>query len=115
MGEIQRQDTGPLMSQVVMHGDTVYLAGQVSKEASDVKGQTKAILGKIDTLLENCGSDKARILSATIYLSDISKFGEMNEVWTEWAVEGTLPARTTVEAKLAFPEFLVEITVIAAL
>jgi enamine deaminase RidA (YjgF/YER057c/UK114 family) len=115
MSEIERRDTGPLMSQVVMHGDTVYLAGQVSKEAADVKGQTAAILANIDTHLENCGSDKARILSATIYLTDISKFGEMNDAWSGWAVKGSLPARTTVEAKLAFPEFLVEITVVAAL
>jgi len=103
------------MSQVVMHGDTVYLAGQVSKESADVKGQTAAILANIDTHLENCGSDKSRILSATIYLTDISKFGEMNDAWGAWAVKESLPARTTVEAKLAFPEFLVEITIVAAL
>lgn len=115
MSEIERRDIGPLMSQVVMHGDTVYLAGQVSKDASDVRGQTTAILANIDRHLENCGSDKARILSATIYLSDISKFGEMNEAWQAWAVKGSVPARTTIEAKLAYPEFLVEITVIAAL
>tara|TARA_R110000868_G_scaffold34251_2_gene123781 strand:- start:518 stop:832 length:315 start_codon:yes stop_codon:yes gene_type:complete len=103
------------MSQAVVHGGTVYLAGQVSNEpAGDVKGQTAAILAQIDRLLSKCGSDKTRLLSANIYLADVATFSHMNEAWESWAAEGALPARTTIEAKLARPEYLVEITVTAA-
>ena len=112
--QIDRLDISEIMSQAVIHGDTVYLAGQVSSDASDVAGQTQAILGKIDALLARVGAQKARILSATIYLADIATFGEMNEVWKKWVPAGATPARTTVEAKLARPDFLVEITVVAA-
>ncbi len=112
--QIDRLDTGEIMSQAVIHGDTVYLAGQVSSDAPDVAGQTQGVLDKIDALLARVGAQKARILSATIYLADISTFGEMNEVWKKWVPVGATPARTTVEAKLASSEFLVEITVIAS-
>ncbi len=112
--QIDRLDVGEIMSQVVVHGDTVYLSGQVSSEADDVAGQTKGVLDKIDTQLATVGSQKTRILSATIYLADISTFSEMNEVWKKWVPVGACPARTTVEAKLARSEFLVEITVIAS-
>lgn len=112
--QIERTDIGEIMSQAVAFGDTIYLAGQVSSDAKDVAGQTKGVLDKIDALLERHGTQKTRVLSATIYLSDISTFGEMNEIWKKWVPVGATPARTTVEAKLAMPEFLVEITVIAA-
>lgn len=111
--QIERIDVGEIMSQAVVHGDIVYLAGQVSSDASDVEGQTQAILNKIDSLLARCGTQKTRILSATIYLADISAFGEMNEVWKKWVPVGATPARATVEAKLAAPDFLVEIVVVA--
>ena len=112
--QIDRIDVGEIMSQVVVHGDTVYLSGQVSSDADDVAGQTKGVLDKIDEQLAKVGSQKTRILSATIYLAEISTFSEMNEVWKQWVPVGACPARTTVEAKLARPEFLVEITVIAS-
>ncbi|NKB44495.1 MAG: RidA family protein [Alphaproteobacteria bacterium] len=111
--QIERTDVGEIMSQAVVHGDMIYLAGQVSSVAADVAGQTQGVLDKIDTLLAKIGVQKTRILSATIYLADISTFTEMNDVWKKWVPVGAAPARTTVEAKLAMPEFLVEITVVA--
>lgn len=112
--QIERTDVGETMSQAVAFGDTVYLAGQVSSETEGVTAQTQAILAQVDALLEQNGTQKTRILSATIYLADISTFGEMNEVWKKWAPVGATPARTTVEAKLAVPACLVEITIVAA-
>ncbi|MEQ9449124.1 MAG: RidA family protein [Rhodospirillaceae bacterium] len=115
MSEIQRHQASSRMSQAVVHNGTIYLAGQVSNaDVADVKSQTTAILTQIDALLAKCGSDKSRILSATIYLADIGTFDLMNEAWEAWGASGELPARTTVEAKLAAPQYLVEITVIAA-
>ena len=112
---IQRLHPGPRMSQAVIHNDTVYLAGQVAADPSaDVAGQTRQILGAIDALLAEAGSDKTRILSATIYLSDIATFPQMNSVWDAWVPAGNTPARATVEARLAAPPFKVEIQVIAA-
>lgn len=112
--QIDRVDVSEIMSQAVIHGDTIYLAGQVSSDANDVAGQTQGVLDKIDALLARLGSQKTRILSATIYLADISTFSEMNDVWKKWVPVGACPARTTVEAKLASSEFLVEITVVAS-
>ena len=105
------------MSKAVVHGNTVYLAGQVAdtSKGASVAEQTKEIVGIIDELLKEAGSDKTKILSATIYLSDISTFAQMNSVWDTWVVAGHTPARATVEAKLAAPEYTVEIAVIAAI
>jgi enamine deaminase RidA (YjgF/YER057c/UK114 family) len=112
---IQRLDTGPRMSQAVVHGNTVYLAGQVSNApAGDVTGQTAAILKQIDDLLARAGTDKTRLLSATIYLADMKTFAAMNKAWDAWVPAGAGPARATVEAKLAGPEYLVEIAAVAA-
>ncbi len=111
---IVRHDTNARMSQAVVHGNTVYLAGQVSDTAKDVAGQTAAILKQIDDLLIKCGTSKERILSATIYLADIKTFGEMNKSWEAWVPQGQAPARTTLQAPLAGPQWLVEITVVAA-
>lgn len=112
---VQRIQVGPRMSQAVVHGDTVYLAGQVADDPSaDAAGQTRQILSRIDALLAEAGSDKTRILSATIWLADIKTFGEMNQVWDAWVPQGHTPARATVEAKLAAPQYVVEIAVIAA-
>jgi enamine deaminase RidA (YjgF/YER057c/UK114 family) len=113
---IQRLHLGPRMSQAVIHGDTVYLAGQVAADPTrDVPGQTREVLDTIDRLLAEAGTDKTRILSATIYLADIGTFAQMNSVWDTWVPQGHTPARATVEAKLAAPAYKVEIQVIAAL
>ena len=103
------------MSQAVVHGDTVYLAGQVAADPTgDVASQTRQILDAIDALLAEAGSDKTRILSATIYLADISTFSQMNGVWDAWVPAGQTPARATVEARLAAPGYKVEIQIVAA-
>lgn len=112
---IKRIETGPRMSQAVVHGSTVYLAGQVADDTSaDVAGQTRQVLASIDRLLAAAGSDKTRIVSATIYLADIGTFAQMNSEWDTWVPRGHTPARATVEAKLAAPQYKVEIQVVAA-
>lgn len=112
---IERIQVGPRMSQAVIHGDTVYLAGQVADDTSqDVAGQTRQILAKIDQLLASARTDKTRMLSVNIWLADIGTFGEMNSVWDVWVPHGATPARATVEAKLATPAYKVEIAVVAA-
>ena len=112
---IRRLQAGPRMSQIVIHGGTVYLAGQVADEPlPSVREQTRQILAKIDRLLAEAGTDKSKILSANVWLADIAGFAEMNEVWDAWVAPGAAPARATVEAKLARPANLVEIMVVAA-
>ncbi len=113
---LKRIGAGPRMSKAVVHGDTIYLAGQVA-DATKGKGvaeQTAEVLGIIDAILLQAGSDKTRILSATIYLTDIATFAQMNSEWDKWVSAGNTPARATVEAKLAAPDYKVEISVIAA-
>jgi enamine deaminase RidA (YjgF/YER057c/UK114 family) len=110
---VKRHNAGPRMSGAVVHNNTVYLAGQVA-DGPTVKAQTEAVLKKIDELLAATGSNKANLLSATIYLSDIRGYDEMNAVWDAWVSAGNTPARATVEARLANPKFLVEIMVTAA-
>ena len=112
---IKRIETGPRMSQAVVHGNTVYVAGQVADDpTADVTGQTRQILASIGRLLAAAGTDKSRILSATIYLADIGTFSQMNLAWDAWVPQGNTPARATVEARLAAPQYKVEIQVIAA-
>ena len=113
---IQRFDTGPRMSQVVIHGDTIYLAGVVASNAAgeSVTKQTQDVLSIIDGHLKKAGSDKSKLLTATIYLTDMKTFAEMNAVWDGWVSPGNTPARATVEAKLASPKYSVEIMVAAA-
>jgi enamine deaminase RidA (YjgF/YER057c/UK114 family) len=113
---IQRIKPGPRMSGAVVHGDTVYLAGQVAQNAAgqSVSEQTKDILAIIDGLLAEAGTDKSKLLMANIWLTDIGTFQEMNAVWDAWVSPGNAPARATVEAKLAAPQYTVEIAVIAA-
>jgi len=112
---IQRVKVGPRMSQGVGYGDTVYLAGQVADDASaDVAGQTRQTLAKIDGLLAELGSDKSKLLSATVWLSDIRAYDAMNKIWDAWVSPGNTPARACIEAKLARSDLLVEIGVIAA-
>lgn len=113
---IKRIQAGARMSQAVVHGDTVYLAGQVADELNaSVAAQTKQVLAKIDGLLAAAGSDKSKLLSANIWLADIGRFEEMNSVWDAWVAPGAAPARATVQSALARPGHLVEIMVIAAL
>ncbi|HZQ74902.1 MAG TPA: RidA family protein [Burkholderiales bacterium] len=112
---VTRHQQSAILSQAVVHGDTVYLAGIVAKDlAQDAKGQTKEILDQIDALLAKCGSSKSKVLAATIWVTDIRNRAPMNEVWTEWVDKANLPARACVEAKLADPRALVEIMVTAA-
>lgn len=114
--EIKRIEVGARMSQAVVHGDTVYLAGQVAvdKPGASVTDQTRNIVERIDRFLKEAGSSKSRLLTATIWLSDIGDFAEMNAVWDAWVAEGDTPCRACVESKLASPDFTVEIQVVAA-
>ena len=113
---IQRHDTGPRMSKAVVHGNTVYLAGVVADNAAgkSVTEQTEDILSLIDGYLAKAGTDKSKLLSANIWITDMSTFAEMNAVWDAWVSPGNTPARATVEAKLAAPQYKVEIMVVAA-
>ena len=114
MSDIQRIDTGTRMSQAVIHNGTVWLAGQVGEPGTSVTEQTQAILAKIEKLLAEAGSDKTRILQATIWLADMADFAEMNAVWDAWVAPGHSPARACGESKLATPDYTVEIIVVAA-
>ena len=111
---IQRIGSGPRMSQAVIHGDTVYLAGQVGAPGESVTAQTNAVLASVETLLAQAGSDKSKILTATIWLADMADFAEMNAVWDVWIDGKDAPARATGEAKLATPDYKVEVIVVAA-
>ena len=112
---IQRINAGPRMSSAVVHGNTVYLAGLTADDRTlDVKGQTRQILDKVDKFLAEAGTDKSKLLSANIWLTDIKTWSQMNEVWDAWVSPGNTPARATVEANLAAPGLSVEIMVQAA-
>ncbi|MBC2667158.1 RidA family protein [Novosphingobium flavum] len=111
---IERLQQGPRMSQAVIHGNTVYLSGQVGEPGESVTEQTRTILAEIEALLAEAGSAKSKILMATIWLADMADFAEMNAVWDEWVGGQDAPARATGEAKLATPDYKVEIIVVAA-
>jgi enamine deaminase RidA (YjgF/YER057c/UK114 family) len=112
---ITRYETNQRWSKAVVHNGTVYFCGQVAKElVPDVAEQTRTTLEKIDDLLTSVGSDKSKIISATIYLKDITTFKEMNEVWDSWVPEGCAPARACIEGAATNPDELVEICIIAA-
>ena len=112
---IERIDKTARMSAAVVNGNTVYLAGQVADDSkADIKGQTQSVLKKIDGLLAKAGTSKANLLSTVIYLSDMRHFAAMNEVWDAWVDKNGVPARATVGALLARPEYLIEIMVVAA-
>lgn len=112
---INRFDVGPRMSEMTVHNGVAYLAGQVADDATqDIAGQTRQVLAAIDALLERAGSDKGRILRAQIFLVDLADFAAMNAVWEAWVVPGQTPARATVQAALARPEWKIEIVVTAA-
>ena len=112
---IQRYHIGKRLSEMVVHNGTIYLAGQVAEDAKqDITGQAKQVLAQIDKLLAEVGSDKTKILFATIFLPSMADFPALNAVWEGWVPAGNCPARATVEAKLAASEYKVEIQVIAA-
>ncbi len=116
MSEIKRFQVGERMSHAVVHGDTVYTAVKLLNQRRCLGGRPDPChLSQIDDLLREAGTDKSRLISATIWLSDISTFNEMNEIWDAWVVQGQTPCRACVESKLAAPQFTVEISVIAAL
>jgi len=114
--KVERKDVGPRMSQCVIHGDTVYLAGIVAhaSKGKSMTEQTRDILATIDKYLAQAGTDKSKLLSANIWITDMANFAEMNAVWDAWVAPGNTPARATVEAKLAAPDYKVEIMVVAA-
>ena len=113
---IKRINVGKRLSEAVVHGNTIYLAGEVPDDTSkDITGQTEEVLAKIDSLLAKAGSDKSKLLSAQIFLPDMKDFAGMNVAWEKWVVPGQTPARATIEAKLANPAYKVEIMCIAAL
>lgn len=114
MTDITRIDPGPRMSQAVVHGDLVWLAGQVGAPGESVTAQTQAILGRIEALLEQAGSSKARLLQATIWLASMDDFAEMNAVWDAWIDPANPPTRACGESRLATPDYRVEIIVVAA-
>lgn len=109
---ITRTELDSRMSQTVVHGDTIYLAGQVGTGA-DVTAQTKDMLTEVDRLLADAGSSKSQILSATVWLSDIADIADMNAVWDAWIDPENPPARACVEARLATPDYLVEVMITA--
>ena len=112
---VTRHEPGPILSLAVEHGNTVYLAGIVAKNLkNDIKGQAAEVLAEIDRLLAKCGTSKSKLLTATIWVTDIRNRAPMNEVWTGWVDKNNLPARACVEAKLADPACLVEIMAVAA-
>jgi enamine deaminase RidA (YjgF/YER057c/UK114 family) len=113
--EIRRIEAGRRMSQATVHGNTVYLSGQVADDAGqDVAGQTRQVLALIDALLAEAGTDKSRILSALVVLADMTTFAEMNAAWDSWIAPGNPPSRATIEARLAAPQYKIEIIVTAA-
>lgn len=115
MSNIARIETSERMSKIVIHNDTVYLCGQVGDDSISMSRQTENMLAKVDSLLEKAGSGRDCILSATIYVRDMKDFAEMNTVWDSWIPGGHAPARACVEARMARPDLLVEISVVAAL
>ncbi|MDC7217646.1 MAG: RidA family protein [Spirochaetales bacterium] len=113
---ITRMETAKRMSRIVIHNNTVYLCGQVADNTDEPIGpQTESMLAKVDALLEKAGSSREHILSATVYVRDMKDFAGMNEVWDNWVPEGHAPARACVEARMARPDLLVEVSIVAAL
>ncbi len=117
MSDIERFHTGPRMSKIVRYGGLVYLCGQTAGGVDgldDITAQTNEMLSRVDRLLKEAGTDNSRMLSATIYLKDMTDFAAMNAAWEAWLPADAAPARATVEARLASPHLLVEVSVVAA-
>ncbi len=113
--DIKRIGVGARMSEAVCYNGIVWVAGQVGTPGASVADQTRDCLAEVDRILAEAGTDKTRILSAQIWLADMATFAQMNGVWDAWVPAGHTPARATGEAKLATPEYLVEVIVTAAL
>lgn len=114
--DIQRFHVGKRLSEIAVHNGTVYLAGQVADNTTqNIGGQTREVLGHVDRLLAEAGSDKSRILMCQIFIADLKDFDAMNAAWDDWVADGSAPPRATVQAQLAKPEWLVEMVVTAAL
>lgn len=114
--EIKRLHVGKRLSEVAIHNDTIYLAGQIAEDTSaGIEGQMREVLGHVDRLLAEAGSDKTCILSCQIFISSMDNFAGMNAVWDEWVAQGHTPPRATVEARLANPACLVEVCIVAGL
>ena len=117
---IERRNVGKRLSDLVIYapppgGRVVYLAGQVAEDPkADITRQTRSVLAQIDRLLSEAGTDKTKILTVTIYLADMGDYEAMNAVWDAWAPQGETPARATVQARLAKPDYRVEMQVVAA-
>ena len=112
---IERFHVGARLSEIAVHGRTVYLAGQVAEDKTqDAAGQTREVLARIDALLAEAGSDKTRLLSVQIFLADMQDFAAMNTAWDAWVAPGQTPPRATLQARLADPGWRVEIVVVAA-
>ncbi|MBQ4849156.1 RidA family protein [Pseudoalteromonas sp. MMG013] len=112
---IERKQTNQRMSRTVIHNNTIYLCGQVCSDATKgITEQTQTMLDKVDILLTEANSDKYHLLSATVYISDMTYFKEMNAVWDSWVPQGHAPARACVQAAMARPELLVEVSIVAA-
>ncbi len=115
MSELKRFHVGPRLSEMAIHNGTIYLAGQVPDDGTlDIEGQTAQVLGMIDRLLAEAGSSKERILMAQIFLTDMADFPGMNKVWDAWVPAGHTPPRATVQARLANPQYRIEVVVTAA-
>lgn len=113
--DIKRLHVGKTLSETAIHNGTVYLAGQIAEDLTqNIEGQTREVLGHIDRLLAEAGSDKTRILMCQIYIADMKDFAGMNAAWNAWVADGHAPPRATVQASLAKPEWLVEMVVTAA-
>jgi enamine deaminase RidA (YjgF/YER057c/UK114 family) len=112
---VARLHVGPRLSEVAIFNGTVYLAGQIAEQTkADTFAQTQEVLGHIDRLLGEAKSDKRHILSATVYLSNMKHYADMNRAWDAWVEPGATPPRATIEARLARSEYLVEIQIVAA-
>ena len=113
---LRRFHVGDRLSEMTIFNGTVYLAGQVAVDASqDIRGQTRQVLAAIDRLLAEAGTDNAHMLMAQIFLPDLADFAAMNEIWEDWVAPGDAPPRATVQARLAKPEWKIEIVVTAAI
>jgi len=113
---LRRYHVGDRLSEMTVFNNVVYLAGQVASDATqDIRGQTEQVLGMVDKLLHEAGTDSAHILMCQIYLADMADFPAMNEVWDDWVAPGDAPPRATVQAKLAKPEWKIEVVVTAAI
>ena len=116
MSTIKRVNVAKRLSDMAVFNNVAYLAGPVADDVSqDVTGQTAQVLATIDKLLADAGTDKSRILMAQIFVANMKEFDGMNKAWDAWVADGNAPPRATIEARLASPDYKVEIVVTAAI